>query len=84
MFDPRVSFHLFPTPKRQREELSSSSGQAPSKRLNTNMASSSKGKGKFKSGSTGVPRMPPGLLGYRYQDLHGKPLCFAFNLDGCS
>eukprot|EP00971_Amphidinium_carterae_P205611 4080295-Amphidinium_carterae.1 len=80
--DPRVSFHLFPTPKRQREETASSSGQHPAKRFAS--AGASKGKGKFKSGSTGVPRMPPGLLGHRFQDLHGKPLCFAFNLDGCT
>eukprot|EP00971_Amphidinium_carterae_P303046 6021647-Amphidinium_carterae.1 len=60
MYDPRVSFHLFPTQRRQRDEMASSSSQPLAKR--TYGATTSKGKGKTKSGSTGVPRMPPGLL----------------------
>eukprot|EP00971_Amphidinium_carterae_P204879 4066146-Amphidinium_carterae.1 len=40
--------------------MASSSSQPPAKR--TYGATTSKGKGKTKSGSTRVPRMPPGLL----------------------
>ena len=82
MYSPSVAFHLFPTPnaKRTRDE-GDLKGSNPRKRPNTSTANASrKGSGKGKS----TPRMPPGLIGHRFQDLQGRPLCFSYNLSGCS
>ena len=83
MHSPSVAFHLFPTngAKRAREDNDSRS-QPPRKKQPSSAASSSSRKGAGKSKST--PRMPPGLIGYRFQDLQGRPLCFSYNLAGCS
>ena len=45
-----------------------------------------KGGGKGKEGGRGSrsPRMPARLRGYIARTAEGEPICFAFNLDGCS
>ena len=48
-----------------------------------------KGKGRGKKGAgtysdTYRPKMPPGLVGKAYRTSGGDPICFSFNLGGCS
>eukprot|EP00971_Amphidinium_carterae_P087156 1724309-Amphidinium_carterae.1 len=79
MYDSRVSFYLLPAHRPVRDE--------PASRAQPNAPNHGKGGGKSKNKEglkQSVPRMPAGLVGQRFRDVSNKPICFNYNLEGCS
>lgn len=89
--DYQAAFHLLPLPKEQfaanvRYRSAANSGEASSSSQPSKGWGKSKGKGKNagKSKGSGSGVAPRGFLGCVGRDPKGRPLCFDFNIAGCT